>query len=156
MARESQASGPPEERAVSDQGDDSPQAGASGRDGLSALQGRRILVLEDSVLIAAEIAANLAELGAVVVGPHLDVSGARGALEWDAHLIDGAILTPVAQDAPTDPVAEKLLEKGVPFVLVAGSDRDQLAPVFHSAPLCRKPLVIDELFGHLSSCLKRT
>ncbi|MET0272164.1 MAG: hypothetical protein ABW360_04165 [Phenylobacterium sp.] len=136
---------------MAERGDDPSNADG----GWSELHGRRILVVEDSVLVAAEISANLTQAGAVVVGPHLDVPGALDALEWHGAMIHGAILTPMAKDAPTDPVAERLLERGVRFVLVAGADwKGVLPPVFQAAPICRRPLMIDELFTHLRGVLK--
>jgi hypothetical protein len=141
-------------RPVTERGEVPSEAGGPPRPGWSDLRGRRILVLEDSVLIAAEISANLAGAGAIVVGPHLDVPGALAALEWEDALIHGAILTPVARQTPTDPVAARLLERGVRFVLVAGFEwNGALPPVFQAAPICRRPLVIDELFTHLRDCL---
>jgi CheY-like chemotaxis protein len=104
-----------------------------------ALAGRRVLVVEDEWLVAAEIGRMLEGAGAVVLGPVHSVEEAlallRGGVLPDAALLDvnlrGEMVTPVAQ---------ALDERGVPFALVtAYAAADLGEPLLRRAPRVGKP-----------------
>jgi two-component SAPR family response regulator len=83
-----------------------------------SLDGCRILVVEDELLIAVVIEEILLDLGCIVVGPisRLDV-----ALQRAKHDdLEGAILDVNIRGDSVYPVAEELLSRGVPFVLSSG------------------------------------
>ena len=83
-----------------------------------SLAGCRVLVVEDETLIAVEIEETLRELGCVVVGA---VGKLDAALRLAAEeALDAAILDVAIRGGHVFPVAERLLARGVPFVLASG------------------------------------
>ena len=81
-----------------------------------SLAGCRILVVEDEMLIAVLIEQILEELRCVVVGP---VAKLDAALRLASHeALDAAILDVSIRGGHVHPVAEQLLARGIPFVLV--------------------------------------
>lgn len=110
---------------------------------IDSLVGFRVLVVEDEMLIAIDIEQTLKSLGCEVVGPTGKVETALR-LASDEPL-DAAILDVTVRGGTVFPVAEKLLERGIPFVLASGygewalpetmRDRPRLAKPFSSAAL---------------------
>ncbi|MCH9827765.1 MAG: response regulator [Gammaproteobacteria bacterium] len=100
---------------------------------------RRILVVEDRLLIAEAIADMLEDVGLAVVGPVANLEAAM-ALARDEH-IDAALLDVNLNDIQTCfPVAELLSERGVPIAFLTGYDSDNLFPApYRSAPRLVKP-----------------
>lgn len=95
------------------------------------LQGRRILVVEDDYLIAGELAESLIELGATVVGPAASVPEALALMDREAPL-DAAVLDVNLGSEDVYPVADGLVQRGVPFVFATGYDR-WVIPVRYAA-----------------------
>ncbi|MFM9849407.1 MAG: response regulator [Hyphomicrobiaceae bacterium] len=77
------------------------------------LKGSRVLVVEDDPFIALDVAANLESEGATVVGPAYDLAAA---LAEDAGL-SAAVLDLRLEPEDTLPVAARLAERGMPFLL---------------------------------------
>lgn len=119
-----------------------------------SLSGRRVLVVEDEMLIAVEIEDTLTALGCEIVGPTGKLEEALELADDDG--LDAAILDVTIRGGKVFPVAEKLLARGVPFVLASGygdwalpeemRDRDRLIKPFTAAELemkvkdlCREP-----------------
>jgi len=102
------------------------------------LTGLRILVVEDTMLIAELIRDELEGCGCTVIGPvgHLD----QGlALASDGPL-DGAFLDVNLNGESCYPIAEALEGRGVPFVFVTGyDDLATLPPQYRSTPRLSKP-----------------
>ncbi|KQQ78587.1 hypothetical protein ASF73_03425 [Xanthomonas sp. Leaf131] len=103
----------------------------------SLYKGRRILVVEDDYLLAEALHALLVEAGVQVVGPVSNVADAL-ALVTSGAAIDGALLDVNVRGQAIFPVADALLERGVPFSFCSGYER-------HTLPL---------RFAHLSYCMK--
>ncbi|CCM78263.1 response regulator [Rhizobium mesoamericanum] len=104
-----------------------------------ALEGKRILVVEDDYHTATELASWLADLGAVVAGasPSVDI-----ALELIASTrdLDGAILDINLGGEMVFPVADELERLGVPFVFATAYEPD-IVPARHADKIVlRKPL----------------
>jgi DNA-binding NtrC family response regulator len=85
---------------------------------MAELDGLKVLVVEDEMLIAAEMEATLEDLGCQVVGPFGRVDQALEALE-DAE-VDAAVLDVNVRGEMIFPVAEKLQALGVPMVFCTG------------------------------------
>jgi CheY-like chemotaxis protein len=85
---------------------------------MSSIQGKRILVLEDDVLIALDAAGALEEEGAIVLGPVHRISAALALLEEERP--DGALLDVNIAGTTSADVAQRLSSRGVPFVLATG------------------------------------
>lgn len=108
------------------------------------LQGLRILVAEDEALVLMEMEDMLRELGGEMVGPVSTVAAALTAIGNGA--LDGALLDMNLRGEGILPVAEKLLARGVPFLLVTGyaSHADEHATL-RNAPRLNKPFSLRAL-----------
>ena len=108
------------------------------RSGGPALAARRVLVVEDEWLIAAQVARALE--GAVVLGPAGSVGRVLALLADGSPPPDAALLDVNLGGEPVTPVALALAGRGVPFALVtayaaAGLD----GPLLRAAPRVGKP-----------------
>ncbi len=103
---------------------------------MTALAGKRVLVLEDEWLIATEIGRALAGEGAVVVGPVADLATALAHAE---EPIDAATLDVALDGAMSFPVADRLAERRVPYVFVTGYDGWTFPARHRAAPRITKP-----------------
>lgn len=108
---------------------------------MSALAGRRILVVEDEFVIAALAADLLEGLGASVVGP---AGTLEAALELAAtEDLHAAVLDVNMNGLRSDPVAELLAGRGVPFVFATGYGGGW--PGAAAAPVVEKPYTAERL-----------
>jgi DNA-binding NtrC family response regulator len=83
-----------------------------------ALDGARILVVEDDYIISSEIKAILAAAGAEVMGPCRTLAQASRLIGADA--ISGAVLDFRLGHGTSLPVARQLKEHGIPFLFFTG------------------------------------
>ncbi|MBC7668572.1 response regulator [Caulobacter sp. DWR2-3-1b2] len=98
-----------------------------------------ILVVEDEYLLADELATNLSDAGAVVIGPVATVEDALALIDAEPR-IDGAVLDANLQGALSFPVADRLLERGVPFVFTTGYNRSMIPSPYREIVRCDKPV----------------
>lgn len=108
-----------------------------------ALQGLRILVVEDEALIAMLIEDMLASLGCVVVGPIGRLAPAVSAARQ--HELDCAVLDINLKGEFVLPVADVLERRGIPFLFVTGYGAVGDDRRFAERPLVRKPFKRDEI-----------
>jgi PAS domain S-box-containing protein len=100
--------------------------------------GRRILLVEDEVLVSAEMALTLKAAGYDVAGPASTLQAATS-LAHDAD-IEVAVLDINLGGELSFPVADILVARGVPFVFITGYEHDRLIPGrFGHAPVVSKP-----------------
>jgi CheY-like chemotaxis protein len=93
---------------------------------VNSLAGKRILILEDEVLLALDAADTLEELGAVIIGPAHRVEAAMALL--DSVRPDAALLDVNIAGSTSAVVARRLLGERVPFVLATGyGSRNEIA-----------------------------
>lgn len=105
----------------------------------SDLKGMRVLVVEDSFLIAWSMRRILTELGCRVVGPVATVAQALRLI--DERGCDAAILDVNLGTETSIPVAKTLLARATPFFFVTGYASPALAAIeFKSRRRLRKPL----------------
>lgn len=109
----------------------------TGLAGSRPLEGKRILVVEDEPLLAMDIAGQLEDAGAHVVGPAASLSAALGLIEQ--YRFDAALLDANLDGHPVDDIATALARKAVPFVFVTGYGRESLPASFADANLLPKP-----------------
>lgn len=83
-------------------------------------QHNAILIVEDEAVVAMEVEDAVRDLGWSVVGPFARVQDAIACLE--ERTVDGAILDVQLADGDVSPVAARLTEADVPFVVHSGSD----------------------------------
>lgn len=83
------------------------------------LDGCRLLLVEDEYVVAADLSAELARLGAIVPGP---VGGVEEALDLIASgtVIHGAILDIKPRGRMVYPVADLLASRAIPFIFANG------------------------------------
>ena len=114
-----------------------------------ALEGLRVLVVEDDMLIAACIEEALHGVGCVVVGP---VSKLEAALELaNEETLDAAILDINIRGGHVYPVAERLRARGIPFALASGYGDWALPEAFRNQPRLTKPFTEQELLAQMLS-----
>ena len=109
-----------------------------------SLGGRHVLVVEDDFLIGHDLAAALEELGVYVLGPVGRVDDALDLLEETTD-IDGAVLDINLGGELSYPLADALVERGIPFVFTTGYDKAAIAARFCEVPRCEKPVAISEV-----------
>ena len=139
-------------------GTDGPELEAlSSADVAARLAGRRVLLVEDEVIVALELSLELEDQGAEVVGPAHSLPDAAAVVEAGlagAGGIDAAILDVDLQGEEVYPVAERLMRAGVPFLFHTGhGDRAELRERFDGAPVCTKPTLSEELVAKLATII---
>lgn len=112
------------------------------------LEGARILVVEDEVIIALEIAASLEEEGAEVIGPSHTLADAM--VLASKSPISAAILDMRLGSASVGPVARLLSERKIPFIFYSGQAHGEpMRAEWPATPIFSKPtpsrLLIDAL-----------
>jgi DNA-binding NarL/FixJ family response regulator len=107
---------------------------------VAALSGRRVLIVEDEYLIAAELVGVLEEAGINVIGPAGSVEQALHLIEIYGQRLDGAVLDVNLREERVYPVAEWLAEHGVPYAFTTGYDRSDIPKAYAGAPCYQKPV----------------
>ena len=118
----------------------------------AALEGVRVLVVEDEYLVAALIEQILESAGCVVMGPVARVPEALDAVDHDD--CDAAVLDVNLAGERINPVADALSERHVPFMFVTGYGVNALPRRYAERPHIGKPFRMAQLLGMLSSILK--
>lgn len=103
------------------------------------LAGRRILVVEDEFFLATDIVGNLEAISAEVIGPASDIDHALDLIDETKNL-DAAVLDLNLQGEMAFPVADALIERGVPFVFCTGYDAFVIPKRYAAVPRCEKPV----------------
>jgi CheY-like chemotaxis protein len=85
---------------------------------VSELAGKRILVVEDEVLIAEMVIDMLAGLGATVVGPATTIEA--GLALAGSESFDAAVLDINVRGERIDPIADLLVARGIPMLFATG------------------------------------
>ena len=109
----------------------------------------RILLVEDEYLLADELATELTDRGATVLGPVPNVAAALALIAGDEP-VNGAILDVNLGGELAFPVADVLLKRGVPVILTTGYDAAALPERFRHLPRCEKPVSIARITAALS------
>ena len=104
----------------------------------NGLAGRRILVVEDEMLIAWAIADSLKRLGCTVVGPAARIDQAIEIIDHEP--IDAALLDVNLNGQMSYPVADLLVTLGVPFLISTAYHKSSLSTAYQDFPIIQKPL----------------
>ncbi|WP_333586378.1 response regulator [Phenylobacterium sp.] len=112
------------------------------------LDGLRVLVVEDEMMVSMLIEDMLADMGCKVVGPASRLDEAI-ALVGDAEL-DCAVLDVNLGGQPIFPLADILREKGAPFAFATGYGDAGLRDVDKGTPVLQKPFRESDLARILS------
>ena len=112
---------------------------------------RSILIVEDEPLIAMMLEDFLDSLGHQVCGTCDSVGEALEQTERGGF--DLAILDVNLKGENVWPVASKLREKGVPFVIASGGHVDPPPAEFASVPVIEKPYTVDRVTPAINAAL---
>ena len=108
------------------------------------LEGLKVLVVEDNLLLAEVTKILLEDSGCQVVGPAGWLE--RGLELARAEPLDGAILDINLHGDMSFAIAEVLCARGVPFVFVTGYEDRSIVPLaYRSAPRLDKPVADERL-----------
>jgi CheY-like chemotaxis protein len=116
------------------------------------LRGRRILVVEDSPVVAAACDDMLSDMGCVVVGPATNMAAALQLATDEA--LDGAVVDINIRGGKAFPVLRILHGRGVPFLLASGYADWSMPEEWRGHPRLAKPfspnLLRESLIGLLA------
>ena len=120
----------------------------------SRLSGRKVLVVEDEMIVAWLLEDMLVDLGCAIVGPANSVNQALAMI--DAEAFDAAVLDVNLDGQMSYPVADALTARGMPFVFSTGYDKDTLRDGYRTFPVLQKPFHRSELGDALAKLLTPT
>lgn len=115
------------------------------------LKGRRVLIVEDAVLLALELETGLSDAGALVIGPAYELEEALALLDQP---IDAAVLDANLNGQSVMPVAQALAERGVPFIFATGYGDTGAALAGFNAPIVRKPYDVGQVAQAVSDLMQ--
>jgi DNA-binding response OmpR family regulator len=118
------------------------------------LAGRRVLVVEDEMLVSLLIEDTLADEACVVLGPFDRLEAALSAARTE--VLDGAVLDVNLAGVKIYPVAEVLAARGVPFLLVSGYGQDAVPAERPEWRACGKPFRPADLVERLAAEMERS
>lgn len=113
------------------------------------LTGKRVLVVEDELLLALQIEDILADAGCIVVGPFARMPKALIAARTET--VDVALLDVNIAGEMVFPVAYVLEERGIPFLFVTGYGQAALPRDRPKWEACSKPFYPN----YLTDCVAR-
>ncbi len=117
----------------------------------------RLLVVDDEMMVAMLLEDMLTEIGCAVVGPVSNVADALARLD-DGH-IDAALLDVNLSFGQSGyPVADRMVQLGVPFAFVTGYGSSSLTPGYGDAPTLQKPFhltALERVVNQLASRVER-
>jgi response regulator of citrate/malate metabolism len=116
------------------------------------LNGKRVLIIEDSPVVGPFTAGLLEELGCVAVGPSPNMADARKLI--DAEKVDAALLDIHIRGERVFPLCETLVGNGVPFVLTSGYADWNIPEKWRDRPRLRKPFTLDQVEQTLTLLLR--
>ena len=116
-----------------------------------SLAGRRVLLVEDEMLVSLLLEDLLAEHRCVVIGPFDTVPSALEAARTET--LDLAVLDVNVAGMKVYPVAEMLHSRGIPFVLVSGYGRSAVPDQHPDWAVCSKPFRESDLVGTMQAQL---
>ncbi len=116
------------------------------------LRGRRIVLVEDEYMLASELSDELADLGAIVLGPVGTLTEALSLIGEQAE-VDGGIIDMNLGGEMAYEVADLLIARGVPLVLTTGYDLSALPPRFSHIARCEKPVDLTRVMKALGSVI---
>lgn len=115
------------------------------------LSGKRVLIVEDEMLVALLIEDFLADLGCSCVGPFRSVANALEAARTED--LDLAVLDVNLGGERVYPVAEVLASRRIPFLFLSGYGEEAIPPGHADWKVCAKPFKSEVLMRMLAALL---
>ncbi|MGZ8347999.1 MAG: response regulator [Allosphingosinicella sp.] len=117
------------------------------------LSGRRILVVEDEMLVLMTIETTLADLGCESVAAAATVDQALALI--GTQVFDAAVLDVNLNGYQSYPVADALAARGVPFAFSTGYSNEGMIDEYRERPVLRKPYQVARLVEIFTRLLER-
>ena len=115
------------------------------------LYGRRVLVVEDEMLVLLMTEGMLADLGCESIVSAATVDQALALI--DGQALDAALLDINLNGNNTHPVADALATRGVPFAFVTGYSGVDIRECDRERPLLKKPFEFERLAEMLTGLI---
>ncbi|WP_207553516.1 response regulator [Teichococcus deserti] len=119
------------------------------------MSNRRILIVEDEFLLAEELAEGLMQAGATILGPVPTIAGAFNLIARQGAP-SGAVLDVNLSGVAVYPLADALIELGIPLVFTTGYDPGALPRRFATVPRCDKPFNLPVVVTTMAAALDNT
>ncbi|RDS79880.1 response regulator [Dyella monticola] len=116
------------------------------------LTGKVVLLVEDDYLVADALRAALEEEGMQVAGPYPSISSATRALDNEER-IDAALLDVHLNNERVFPLADRLVDEGIPAIFVTGYGSETFPERFADLPRLSKPVHYKELFACIAELI---
>ena len=113
--------------------------------------GRRVLIVEDELMIRMLLEGMLTDLGHTVAAEAGTIEEALK-LAKDAEF-DVAVLDVNLNSRSITPVAELLVERGVPFVFASGYGQRGVPEAYRNSPTLQKPFQVEALAQAIDAAL---
>jgi CheY-like chemotaxis protein len=104
---------------------------------VAPLQGLRVLVVEDEMMVAMLMEDLLEGFGCTIVGPAASITNALLLIANEA--LDGAMLDLNLAGHSVYPVANELARRDIPFIFVTGYGDQELSGDYNNRPRLPKP-----------------
>lgn len=119
----------------------------------AGVEGLKVLIVEDAMLLSVELEAGLTDAGADVVGCAATVEEgmALAQLNFDVAVLDANL-----NGHSVTPVAEALRQRGKPFIFATGYGDAGGAPEGFDAPVVRKPYNVAQIAVALAEAMGRS
>lgn len=115
---------------------------------MTSPMGKRVLIVEDEVLVALYMEDIIVDMGHLVIGPAITFDDAMEharSSDFDFAVIDMNLAGTLSF-----PVADLLWHRGIPFIFATGYGNDGVAGEYRHAPVLRKPYAPQDLQNAVS------
>jgi len=119
----------------------------------STAGGKRVLVVEDELMIRMLLEGMLTDLGHTVAAEAGSIEEALS-LAKQAEF-DVAVLDVNLNNQPITPVVEVLVRRGVPFVFASGYGRQGVPEAYRQSPTLQKPFQVEALALAIDAALAK-
>ena len=118
------------------------------------LSSRRVLIVEDEILILMMIEDMLTDLGCESIAVASKVDQAIALVE--GQVFDAAMLDINLNGIPSYPIADALTARGVPYFFSTGNGVKDMKEGYRDQDVLKKPFTFDQLSNMFSRSLLRT
>lgn len=109
-----------------------------------------VLIVEDNYLLASTLVDVLAELGYTPVDCEGSFRGAMAAAETATYEL--AVVDLNLNGESAYPILDKLIPRGIPYILATHARRSDIPNIYSSAPFICKPYDIEQLRKAIIEC----